>query len=93
MPKGLKYVTGSLEIDGDSVTDVKDDDSGDYTDGKVTGYFGDVKDTDWHTVTFKVTVEKGQAGQDIQNTAEVTGENTPPDDPTTKQKFTLVSQN
>ncbi|MGG5180629.1 isopeptide-forming domain-containing fimbrial protein [Bacillus sp. MM09(2025)] len=87
LPKGLKYVTGSLQIDGDSVTDVKDDDSGDYTDGKVTGYFGDVKDTDWHTVTFEVTVEKGQAGQDIQNTAEVTGENTPPDDPTTKTEI------
>ena len=87
LPKGLKYVTGSLEIDGDSVTDVKDDDSGDYTDGKVTGYLGDVKDTDWHTVTFEVTVEKGQAGQDIQNTAEVTGENTPPDEPTTKTEI------
>ncbi|WP_081106423.1 isopeptide-forming domain-containing fimbrial protein [Bacillus pumilus] len=87
LPKGLKYVTGSLEIDGDSVTDVKDEDSGDYTDGKVTGYFGDVKDTDWHTVTFEVTVEKGQAGQDIQNTAEVTGENTPPDEPTTKTEI------
>ncbi|MBR0591558.1 isopeptide-forming domain-containing fimbrial protein [Bacillus pumilus] len=87
LPKGLEYVAGSLEIDGESVTDVKDDDSGDYTDGKVTGYFGDVKDTDWHTVTFEVTVEKGQAGQDIQNTAEVTGENTPPDDPTTKTEI------
>ncbi|WP_342494493.1 isopeptide-forming domain-containing fimbrial protein [Bacillus sp. FSL M7-0307] len=87
LPKGLKYVAGSLEIDGESVTDVKDDDSGDYTDGKVTGYFGNVKDTDWHTVTFEVTVEKGQAGQDIQNTAEVTGENTPPDDPTTKTEI------
>ena len=58
LPKGLTYVAGSLEIDGESVTDVKDDDSGDYTDGKVTGYFGNVKDTDWHTVTFEVTVEK-----------------------------------
>jgi len=87
LPKGLTYVAGSLEIDGESVTDVKDDDSGDYTDGKVTGYFGDVKDTDWHTVTFEVIVEKGQAGQDIQNTAEVTGENTPPDDPTTKTEI------
>ncbi|MEK4317573.1 MULTISPECIES: isopeptide-forming domain-containing fimbrial protein [Bacillus] len=87
LPKGLTYVAGSLEIDGESVTDVKDDDSGDYTDGKVTGYFGNVKDTDWHTVTFEVTVEKGQAGQDIQNTAEVTGENTPPDDPTTKTEI------
>ncbi|UDB46547.1 isopeptide-forming domain-containing fimbrial protein [Bacillus safensis] len=87
LPKGLKYVTGSLQVDGESVTDVKDDDSGDYTDGKVTGSFGDVKDTDWHTVTFEVTVEKGQAGQDIQNTASVTGENTPPEEPTTETKI------
>ncbi|GLF91787.1 hypothetical protein Saga11_30460 [Bacillus safensis] len=87
LPKGLKYVTGSLQIDGDSVTDEKDEDNGDYTDGKVTGSFGDIKDTDWHSVTFEVTVEKGQAGQDIQNTASVTGENTPPDDPTTETKI------
>ncbi|MGN7043517.1 isopeptide-forming domain-containing fimbrial protein, partial [Bacillus safensis] len=87
LPKGLKYVTGSLQVDGESVTDVKDDDSGDYTDGKVTGSFGDVKGTDWHTVTFEVTVEKGQAGQDIQNTASVTGENTPPEEPTTETKI------
>ncbi|MFA3776372.1 isopeptide-forming domain-containing fimbrial protein [Bacillus safensis] len=86
LPKGLKYVTGSLQI-GESVTDVKDDDSGDYTDGKVTGSFGDVKDTDWHNVTFEVTVEKGQAGQDIQNTASVTGENTPPEKPSTETKI------
>ncbi|MGE6527031.1 isopeptide-forming domain-containing fimbrial protein [Bacillus safensis] len=87
LPKGLKYVTGSLQVDGESVTDVKDDDSGDYTDGKVTGSFGDVKDTDWHNVTFEVTVEKGQAGQDIQNTASVTGENTPPEEPSTETKI------
>ncbi|AOZ88329.1 cell surface protein [Bacillus xiamenensis] len=87
LPKGLKYVTGSLQIDGNAVTDEKDNDNGDYTDGTVTGYFGDIKDTDWHTVTFEVTVEKGQAGQNIQNTAEVTGENTPPDDPTTKTEI------
>ncbi|KPN13020.1 cell surface protein [Bacillus australimaris] len=87
LPKGLKYVTGSLQIDGDSVTDEKDEDNGDYTDGKVTGSFGDIKDTDWHTVTFEVTVEKGQAGQDIQNTASVTGENTPTDEPSIETKI------
>ncbi|BBP87115.1 hypothetical protein BsIDN1_07330 [Bacillus safensis] len=53
------------------------------TDGTVTGTFGEVKDAKWHTVTFEVTVEKGQAGKDIQNTASVTSGNTPPDEPTT----------
>nr|WP_282067572.1 isopeptide-forming domain-containing fimbrial protein [Bacillus pumilus] len=87
LPKGLKYVSGSLQIDGNAVSDLKDNDNGDYTDGTVTGYFGDIKDTDWHTVTFEVTVEKAQAGQDIQNTAKVTGDNTPPDDPTTNTEI------
>ncbi|PRO40500.1 isopeptide-forming domain-containing fimbrial protein [Bacillus sp. LLTC93] len=87
LPKGLKYVAGSLQIDGNAVTDVKDNDNGDFTDGTVTGYFGDIKDTDWHKVTFEVTVEKGQSGQDIQNTAEVTGDNTPPDEPTTNTEI------
>ncbi|MGG1696752.1 isopeptide-forming domain-containing fimbrial protein [Bacillus zhangzhouensis] len=87
LPKGLKYVAGSLQIDGNAVTDVKDNDNGDYTDGTVAGYFGNIKDTNWHTVTFEVTVEKGQSGQDIQNTAEVTGDNTPPDEPTTNTEI------
>ena len=60
-----------------------DQDKGDYTNGTVSGQIGDVKDTDWHTVTFEATVGKGQAGKDIQNTANVKGENTPPDKPTT----------
>ncbi|MCA6608937.1 isopeptide-forming domain-containing fimbrial protein [Bacillus safensis] len=87
LPSSLTYVSGSLKVDGTSVTDAKDQDKGDYTNGTVSGQIGDVKDTDWHTVTFEVTVEKGQAGQDIQNTAEVTGENTSPDDPTTKTEI------
>ena len=50
----------------------------------MTGQFGDIKDTDWHTVTFEAKVAKGQSGKSIQNTAKVTGENTPPDEPTTE---------
>ncbi|MGE6632003.1 isopeptide-forming domain-containing fimbrial protein [Bacillus sp. NPDC077027] len=87
LPEGLKYVAGSLQVDGQAVTDVKDKDNGDYTDGTVSGQFGDVKDTDWHTVTFEVTVAKGQSGKDIKNTAEVTGGNTPPDKPTTETEI------
>ncbi|MFP3386512.1 hypothetical protein, partial [Tritonibacter sp. SIMBA_163] len=73
----------SLKVDGASVTDAKDQDKGDYTNGTVTGQIGDVKNTGWHTVTFEAKVGKGQAGKDIQNTANVKGENTPPDKPTT----------
>jgi len=83
LPSSLTYVSGSLKVDGTSVTDAKDQDKGDYTNGTVSGQIGDVKDTDWHTVTFEATVGKGQAGKDIQNTANVKGENTPPDKPTT----------
>lgn len=83
LPSSLTYVSGSLKVDGTSVTDAKDQDKGDFTNGTVTGQIGDVKDTDWHTVTFEAKVAKGQAGKDIQNTANVKGENTPPDNPTT----------
>ena len=58
LPEGLAYVPNSLQVDGDTVTDAKDDDNGDFTNGTVSGQFGDIKDTDWHTVTFEVTVEK-----------------------------------
>ncbi|MGO4076350.1 hypothetical protein, partial [Staphylococcus aureus] len=69
LPEGLEYVEGSLKVDGQAVTDAKDDDNGDYTKGTVTGQFGDIKDTDWHTVTFEAKVAKGQSGKSIQNTA------------------------
>ena len=60
LPQGLSYVPNSLQVDGNPVTDVKDDDNGDMTDGTVTGTFGEVNDTKWHTVTFEVTVEKAR---------------------------------
>src|SRR5699024_3120866 len=81
IPEGLTYVEGSLEVNGVSVTDEEDDDAGHVVDGTITGNFGDIADTDEHTVTFLVTVDEGQAGKDIKNVAVVGGTNTPPDRP------------
>ncbi len=82
LPEGLEYVPGTLEVDGDAVTDTVDDDAGHYDDGVIVGQFGDVRDTDWHTVTFQVTIGEGQASQDIENIATVDGDNIDePDEP------------
>src|SRR5690625_1716424 len=81
IPEGLSYVEGSLEVDGVSVTDEEDDDAGHVVDDAITGNFGDIADTDEHTVTFLVTVDEGQAGKDIHNIAEVKGDNTDIDEP------------
>ncbi|XAK54032.1 isopeptide-forming domain-containing fimbrial protein [Bacillus atrophaeus] len=75
IPAGLEYVSGTLKVDGTAVSDDQDDDKGDVTDGKVSGQIGDVKDTEWHTVTFEAKVKAGQAGETIKNTASVTGSN------------------
>ncbi|MEI3606928.1 isopeptide-forming domain-containing fimbrial protein [Pseudogracilibacillus sp. SE30717A] len=75
IPEGLEYVEGSLEVDGESVTDAEDDDKGYVVDGKISGQFGDIRDTDWHTLEFLVTVKVGQAGTDIKNVATVDGDN------------------
>ncbi len=88
IPEGLEYVIGSLRVDGESVTDVKDGDNGYIVDGKVTGQFGDIKDTKWHTLEFLVKVEAGQAGQDIKNIAFVDGDNIDePDEPEEEVKI------
>ena len=58
LPEGLAYVSNSLEVDGQAVTDEQDQDNGDVTNRTVSGQFGDIKDTDWHTVTFEVTIQK-----------------------------------
>ncbi|MFB5762360.1 isopeptide-forming domain-containing fimbrial protein [Paenibacillus medicaginis] len=71
----LQYVPGSLKVDGVTVTDAQDSDKGHYVDGNVSGQFGDVTDTDWHTVVFQAKLIAGQNGQTIRNTAEVTGDN------------------
>ncbi|MCM3548306.1 isopeptide-forming domain-containing fimbrial protein [Alkalihalobacillus clausii] len=75
IPEGLEYVPGTLKVNGEAVTDEEDDDQGHYVDGKVEGHFGNVEDTEWHTLEFDVVVLPGQAGSDIQNTAEVDGDN------------------
>ncbi|WP_366480632.1 isopeptide-forming domain-containing fimbrial protein [Ornithinibacillus hominis] len=75
IPEGLEYVVGSLTVDGVSVTDEADDDAGHSVDGEILGAFGDITDTEWHTLTFQVVVGAGQAGQDIINIALVDGEN------------------
>ncbi|WP_313432123.1 isopeptide-forming domain-containing fimbrial protein, partial [Siminovitchia terrae] len=75
IPEGLEYVAGSLKVDGQSVTDAKDDDKGYAVDGKIVGQFGNIKDTNWHTVEFLVKVKTGQSGKDIKNIATVDGDN------------------
>ena len=75
LPSELKYVAGSLKVDGQSVSDAQDGDKGSYVDGKVSGQFGNVTDTAWHTIVFRAEVAAGQAGQTIRNVGEVTGDN------------------
>src|SRR5690625_1780882 len=87
IPEGLTYVDGSLEVDGVSVTDGEDNDAGHVVDGEITGNFGDITDLDEHAVTFLVTVDEGQAGKDIENIAEVKGDNTDIDEPEEEVKI------
>ncbi|WP_366248851.1 isopeptide-forming domain-containing fimbrial protein [Terribacillus aidingensis] len=75
VPEGLEYVADSLKVDGEAVTDEEDEDKGQAVDGDILGTFGDISDTEWHTVEFQVTVLSGQAGKDIQNVATVSGDN------------------
>ncbi|MBA4538137.1 isopeptide-forming domain-containing fimbrial protein [Bacillus aquiflavi] len=75
LPEGLEYVSGSLKVDGESATDAEGDDKGHYQNGTVVGQFGEITDTEWHTVTFEATIKAGQAGQDIKNIATVGGDN------------------
>ncbi|WP_156324102.1 isopeptide-forming domain-containing fimbrial protein, partial [Bacillus sp. JCM 19034] len=37
LPEGLEYVPGTLEVDGEAVTDEEDDDAGHYVDGEIVG--------------------------------------------------------
>ncbi|MGD2406891.1 isopeptide-forming domain-containing fimbrial protein [Bacillus subtilis] len=87
LPAGLEYVPGTLKVDNKEVSDARDDDKGDVTEGKVSGQFGDVTDTEWHTVTFEAKVKAGQAGKNIVNTASISGDNTDkPDTPSQEVK-------
>ncbi|TES56788.1 DUF11 domain-containing protein [Halalkalibacterium halodurans] len=71
----MEYVQGTLKVDGQAVTDEEDADQGHYVNGQVIGQFGDIADTDWHTLEFDVIILPGQAGRDIDNTASVVGNN------------------
>ncbi|WP_424161438.1 isopeptide-forming domain-containing fimbrial protein [Bacillus amyloliquefaciens] len=87
VPEGLEYVSGTMKVDGAAVTDAKDEDQGQYADGKLAGQFNDVTDTKWHNVTFEVKVKAGQAGKDIVNTANISGDNVgDPDKPSHEVK-------
>ncbi len=54
LPEGVEYVPGTIRIDGKVVTDAEDGDSGHYKTGKITGKFGDIRDTEWRVVVFHV---------------------------------------
>ncbi|MFD0712072.1 isopeptide-forming domain-containing fimbrial protein [Paenibacillus sp. GCM10027626] len=87
IPEGLEYVSDSLKVDGEAVTDVEDQDKGHYVSGKVVGQFGNIADNEWHTLTFKATIKAGQASKEIRNVAFVKGDNTgTPDEPETTVK-------
>ncbi|PAE86721.1 isopeptide-forming domain-containing fimbrial protein, partial [Shouchella clausii] len=88
IPEGLEYVPGTLKVNGEAVTDEDDDDQGHVVDGEVFGSFGDVTDTEWHTLEFHVIVSEGQAGKDIENVAIVDGDNLEePDEPREEVKI------
>ncbi|MFB5253707.1 hypothetical protein ACE38F_26060 [Bacillus mycoides] len=52
LPEGLEYVPGTLQVDGQTVKDAVDTDKGEFDAGKANGKFGDVTNTEWHTVVF-----------------------------------------
>jgi uncharacterized repeat protein (TIGR01451 family) len=56
LPEGLTFVEGSLEVSHGG--------TGLYEDGKITAEFGEVKDTDWRTVTFEATINAGYVRRD-----------------------------
>ncbi|MFP7289227.1 isopeptide-forming domain-containing fimbrial protein, partial [Shouchella clausii] len=75
LPEGLTFVEGSLEVSHGG--------TGSYEDGTVTAEFGEVKDTEWRTVTFEATIDSGYSGEKIENVAlvEVPNIEDPPDEP------------
>ncbi|NAZ09353.1 isopeptide-forming domain-containing fimbrial protein, partial [Agaribacter marinus] len=72
---GLVYQDGSLTVDGQPVTDTAGDDAGQMVNNVVSGQIGDVVDTEWHEIEFKVTVSEELVGARVINTASVTGNN------------------
>ncbi|KJJ41086.1 hypothetical protein UM89_15860 [Bacillus subtilis] len=83
LPAGLKYIEGSLKASNDEKATIKD--------GKITANFGDVTDTEWHTVTFQAKIESGYEGKTITNVATVEGSGIDkPDKP--KAEMNVVSK-
>jgi uncharacterized repeat protein (TIGR01451 family) len=56
IPAGTTYVAGSLTLDGATLSDGDDGDSGSFTGSQVEVDLGDVTAPTTHTVTFKVTI-------------------------------------
>src|SRR5699024_8582177 len=76
LPEGLAFVDGSIEVSHNG--------EGEFSDGNITASFGDVTDTEWRTVTFEAVIESGQSGKEIENTAQITSDDTEePEEPTT----------
>lgn len=74
LPNGVEYITGSLKMNGNSLTDAVDEDAGAYEDHTVTVNVGDVFDTEERIVTFKVKVTKESLKtKEIENIAIVEG--------------------
>ncbi|MCU5375746.1 isopeptide-forming domain-containing fimbrial protein [Bacillus cereus] len=92
LPNGVEYITGSLKMNGNSLTDAVDEDAGSYEDHTVTVNVGDVFDTEERIVTFKVKVTKESLKtKEIENIAIVEGKtpdgkDLPPEKPNVKTK-------
>jgi len=78
LPVGTTYVPGSLTIEAAAVTDAPGDDAGEVVAGVVTGRIGDGADAvtggsipagEIRTVSYRVTVDSGTAGQTLTNGA------------------------
>ncbi|WP_255294508.1 isopeptide-forming domain-containing fimbrial protein [Bacillus cereus] len=92
LPEGVEYVVGSMKLNGNSLTDVIDEDAGSYEDHTVKVSIGDVFDTEERIVTFKVKVTKESLKtKEIENIAVVEGktpdgEDLPQEKPNVKTK-------
>ncbi|WP_410986991.1 isopeptide-forming domain-containing fimbrial protein [Bacillus shihchuchen] len=90
LPEGIEYITGSMKLNGNLLTDAVDEDEGSYEDNTIKLNFGDVLDTEERTVTFKVKVtQDALKTKEIENIAVVEGktpdnEDLPPQKPNVK---------
>ncbi|GAB6418209.1 hypothetical protein bcgnr5372_15970 [Bacillus luti] len=92
LPNGVEYITGSMKMNGNSLTDAIDEDAGSYEDHTVKVNIGDVFDTEERIVIFKVKVTKeALKTKEIENIAVVDGKtpdgkDLPPEKPNVKTK-------